>query len=75
MNIIHPPLYAGTIHISPLSEAEGDIVGGSFKANTEGIDHYKRFGYKGINMQYEYSSDIPLEPTLFFYQYCHPIYY
>lgn len=44
-NIIHPPLYAGTCHVSPLSR--GEMVGGDFMVNHEGLDHYKRFGYKG----------------------------
>ena len=44
-NIIHPPLYAGTCHISPLEE--GEMEGGNFAANMDGLDHYKRFGYKG----------------------------
>ena len=41
---IHPPLYAGTAHISPKSIL---MKGGDFMANTEGLDHYRRFGYKG----------------------------
>lgn len=44
-NIIHPPLYAGTCHVSPLSDCE--IIGGAFQANMGGIDHYRKFGYKG----------------------------
>ena len=43
-NIIHPPLYAGTAHISPESNR---MRGGHFMANMEGLSHYKRFGYKG----------------------------
>lgn len=44
-NIIYPPLYAGTCHVSPVME--GDIEGGDFKVNTSGLNHYKKFGYKG----------------------------
>ena len=44
-NIIHPPLYAGTCHVSPLRV--GDMTGGDFMVNSEGLGHYKRFGYKG----------------------------
>jgi hypothetical protein len=44
-NITHPPLYAGTCHVSPLEA--GEMVGGSFMANMRGLEHYKRFGYKG----------------------------
>ena len=43
-NIIHPPLYAGTAHISPPSNG---MRGGHFMANMEGLEHYRRFGYKG----------------------------
>lgn len=44
-HIIHPPILAGTCHLSPV--ADGDMEGGDFRANTRGLDHYKRFGYKG----------------------------
>jgi hypothetical protein len=44
-NIIHPPLYAGTCHVSPLMA--GEMAGGDFMVNTGGLEHYKRFGYKG----------------------------
>jgi hypothetical protein len=44
-NIIYPPLYAGTCHLSPLSTIE-DIDGGAFKANLNGVEHYRKFGYK-----------------------------
>lgn len=46
-NIIVPPLYAGTCHISPM--ADGDMIGGDLMVNTKGLDHYKQFGYKGDN--------------------------
>lgn len=45
-NIIYPPLYAGTCHVSPI-HGSNDMIGGSFCANIGGIDHYRRFGYKG----------------------------
>ena len=44
-NHIHPPLYAGTCHLSPIKT--GDMHGGDFMVNTSGLDHYKTFGYKG----------------------------
>ena len=44
-NVIHPPLYAGTCHISDLQD--GDIEGGDFCANMDGLAHYRQFGYKG----------------------------
>ena len=44
-NAIHPPIYAATLHVSPFEEDE--MVGGDFMANMKGLDHYKRFGYKG----------------------------
>jgi hypothetical protein len=50
-NIIHPPLYAGTVHVSPLGMTpqtpENSMGGGAFCVNTFGLDHYKDFGYKG----------------------------
>lgn len=51
-NIIHPPLYAGTVQVSPLgthsiTQANKTMEGGSFLVNTAGLEHYKRFGYKG----------------------------
>jgi len=43
-NIIHPPLYAGTAHVSPPTVV---MKGGHFMVNTDGLDHYRKFGYKG----------------------------
>jgi hypothetical protein len=40
-NIIHPPLYAATAHVSPHSI---EMRGGQFMANMQGLDHYKRYG-------------------------------
>nr|CCA15258.1 conserved hypothetical protein [Albugo laibachii Nc14] len=49
-NVIVPPLYSATLHISPLYEhAENDhenIEGGAFYVNHRGLDHYKEYGYK-----------------------------
>jgi hypothetical protein len=44
-NVIYPPLYGATCHVSPFRE--GDMVGGDFQVNLGGLEHYKRFGYKG----------------------------
>jgi hypothetical protein len=44
-NVIHPPLYAGTCHVSPIGP--GDMEGGDFCAHVGGLDHYRKFGYKG----------------------------
>jgi len=44
-NVIHPPLYAGTCQVSPIGR--GEMSGGSFCANMQGLKHYQRFGYKG----------------------------
>jgi hypothetical protein len=56
-NVIYPPLYAGTCHLSPLNvcnEIDGEstlssgiMEGGDFQANTGGLKHYQKFGYKG----------------------------
>jgi hypothetical protein len=45
-NIIYPPIYAGTCHLSPLN-GDADMIGGDFQANVRGVDHYRQFGYKG----------------------------
>lgn len=42
--IIIPPLAAGTIQIL---DRDCTIAGGEFMANSEGIAHYRKFGYKG----------------------------
>ena len=48
-NVIVPPIFAGTYHLSPFTSRE-DMIGGDFRANIKGLDHYQQFGYKGINM-------------------------
>jgi hypothetical protein len=45
-NVIHPPLYAGTCHVTPLGVGGDSIKGGAFCVNMGGIEHYKAFGYK-----------------------------
>ena len=45
-DIICPPLLAGTIQVSPVHNEE-DMKGGDFMVNTNGLNHYKKFGYKG----------------------------
>ena len=61
-NIIHPPLYAGTCHVSPIGTGEMD--GGSFCANMRGLDHYKQFGYKCRLAQEESESESGSGSTL-----------
>jgi len=41
-NVMYPPMYGATLHLTPTSEMEG----GAFYANKEGLDHYREFGYK-----------------------------
>lgn len=43
--IIQPPLYAGTVQVSPF--LPGELTGGDFAANMEGLEHYRKHGYKG----------------------------
>ncbi|ETW04488.1 hypothetical protein H310_04751 [Aphanomyces invadans] len=43
-NVTYPPLYSGTLHVSPLPEDA--IHGGAFYAHTDGLSHYKVHGYK-----------------------------
>ncbi len=45
-NLLHPPLLASTVHVSPL--AEGEMDGGTFGVHTAGIEHYRRFGHHGV---------------------------
>eukprot|EP01038_Epipyxis_sp_PR26KG_P009581 gene9581-12905_t len=61
-NEIHPPLYAGTCHVSPISSEVGDIKGGEFRVNKTGLDHYRKYGYKGrlsnsIDMELDFTSN------------------
>ena len=44
-NTIFPPVLAGTCQVSPVHGAE-DMVGGDFRVNLRGLDHYKEWGYK-----------------------------
>lgn len=37
-------MLAGTCHLSPIEDNE--MEGGEFMVNTEGINHYRKFGYK-----------------------------
>ena len=34
---------------------EGELSGGDFMANMGGLEHYKIFGYKGINIQSDFN--------------------
>jgi hypothetical protein len=62
-NIINPPLLAGTLQCT-----KDKIEGGNFLVSLDGIDHYKRHGYKGkirnvdcnemINIPYRYGQMI-----------------
>jgi hypothetical protein len=54
--IIHTPALAGTIHLSPI--AEGGMEGGEFMCNSEGVEHYRRFGYKGNLAPQELLADL-----------------
>ena len=55
-NIIYPPLYAGTCQVSPIHGPD-DMEGGDFQANVTGVEHYRRFGYKGtVNINFYFTS-------------------
>eukprot|EP00536_Pseudo-nitzschia_multiseries_P005560 jgi/Psemu1/323937/estExt_fgenesh1_pg.C_1050003 len=41
-NVIYPPMYGGTLHLTPTN----DMIGGEFCANLGGLDHYREFRYK-----------------------------
>ena len=44
-NIIYPPIYGATLHLTPPSQ-DTKIQGGSFHANAAGLEHYKEYKYK-----------------------------
>jgi hypothetical protein len=61
-NVIFPPIYGGTLHVSPLTNLSSTIIeesstlqgkknlypleGGAFFVNTCGLKHYQKYGYK-----------------------------
>ena len=57
-NVIFPPIYGATLHVSPLhNDTCGETVeegqrktslleGGSFYVNVKGIEHYEKYGHK-----------------------------
>ena len=47
-NVIRPPVHALTLQVSPLPEGlePGAVVGGTFGAHVDGLEHYRRTGYK-----------------------------
>ena len=55
-NVIYPPIYGATLHLTPPSQ-ETTIRGGSFYANAAGLEHYKEYKYKCPLDQLDYLSD------------------
>lgn len=59
-NVIMPPLYGATLHVSPLrnegttdanqddedQDRLSDFEGGGFYVNVNGLEHYRQYGYK-----------------------------
>ncbi|KAG7380367.1 hypothetical protein PHYBOEH_011478 [Phytophthora boehmeriae] len=59
-NVIFPPIYGATLHVSPLHNCDGEELaatrhqgretssfeGGGFHANLTGLAHYDKYGYK-----------------------------
>lgn len=47
-NIIRPPIHGLTLQVCPLPAdlLAGQVVGGTFGAHLDGLDHYRRTGYK-----------------------------
>lgn len=58
-NVIFPPIYGATLHVSPLVNSESNepqetcsgaaierFDGGGFHVNTRGLAHYQQYGYK-----------------------------
>ncbi|KAJ0396079.1 hypothetical protein P43SY_008761 [Pythium insidiosum] len=51
-NVIFPPLYGATLHVS-----RGDIEGGGFHVNRRGLEHYREYGYKTRRQSSKLSTD------------------
>ena len=45
-NIIYPPMYGATVHVSDL---KNEMIGGDFYVYPAGLDHYATRGYKGMH--------------------------
>lgn len=44
-NVIYPPMYGGTLHLTPTTPNHG-LKGGEFCANLGGLEHYREHRYK-----------------------------
>ncbi|GLE04634.1 hypothetical protein PINS_up013604 [Pythium insidiosum] len=51
-NVIFPPLYGATLHVS-----RGAIEGGGFHVNRRGLEHYREYGYKTRRLSSKLSTD------------------
>jgi hypothetical protein len=60
-NVIFPPIYGATLHVSPLTSSESPplqaLDGGGFYVNTQGLDHYRTYGYKTRRAPHKLSTD------------------
>ncbi|KAF4043234.1 hypothetical protein GN244_ATG04442 [Phytophthora infestans] len=68
-NVIFPPIYGATLHVSPLhnevtDEAPGcqgratnSFEGGGFHANLTGLSHYDKYGYKTRKRPHRLTTD------------------
>ncbi|KAL1504334.1 hypothetical protein AB1Y20_010740 [Prymnesium parvum] len=45
-NILRPPIHALTVQVSPIPEDSDAVVGGTLGLHLEGLEHYRRMGYK-----------------------------
>ena len=51
-NLIVPPLFGAVLHCS-----DADLDGGDFIINTQGLEHYRKFGYKKKNYEASFHTD------------------
>ena len=45
-NVIIPPIHAATLQVAPIEEGDTQVLGGKFGANSGGLEHYRKLGYK-----------------------------
>ncbi|CAI5737246.1 unnamed protein product [Peronospora destructor] len=69
-NVIFPPIYGATLHVSPLHSNIDDVAvagegrqtslfeGGDFYVNLTGLKHYEKYGYKTHKQPHRLTTDV-----------------
>ncbi|CAH0492781.1 unnamed protein product [Peronospora farinosa] len=69
-NVIFPPIYGATLHVSPLYSDINDVAvaskgrrtslfeGGGFYVNLTGLKHYEKYGYKTRKQPHRLTTDV-----------------